>query len=83
MPTIGLIVEGPYDEAAIPVFVKRCRNGVKIITRKCRGSVTGRLAGILAELDRASKVEKVLVISDADGQEPTRLISAFKEQNSG
>ncbi len=78
MPSIGLIVEGAYDEAAIPVFVKRCRNSVKVITRKCRGSVTGRLAGILAELDRTSRIERVLVIADADGQEPTRLISAIK-----
>jgi len=78
MPTIGLIVEGPYYEAAIPIFVGRCRAGVKIITRKCRGSVTGRLAGILAELDRTPRIERVFAISDADGEEPTRLLFAMR-----
>jgi uncharacterized protein DUF4276 len=83
MPTIGLIVEGEYDEAAIPVFVKRCRNGINVITRKCRGSVAGRVAGILTELDRASRIEKVLVISDADGQSPTRIVSAITDRIAG
>lgn len=83
MPTIGLIVEGEYDEVAIPVFVKRCRNGVNVITRKCRGSVVGRFAGILTELDRASRIEKVLVISDADGQNPTRIVSSITNRIAG
>ena len=77
MPTIGLIVEGEYDEAVIPVFVKRCRHGVNVVTRKCRGSVVGRFAGIVTELDRASRIEKILVISDADGQNPIRIVSAI------
>jgi len=54
MPTVGLIVEGLYDEAVIPVLVKRCRARVNVVTRKCRGSITGKLAGILAELERSS-----------------------------
>jgi hypothetical protein len=48
MPTIGLVVEGEDDKAAIPVLIRRSRKGVKVVTRQCRGSVTaGKLRGIL------------------------------------
>jgi len=78
MSTIGLIVEGEYDKEAIPVLVRRCRAGVRVVTRKCRGSVTGRLAGIIAELERSYRAEKVLIISDADGREPRTILSTIK-----
>lgn len=80
MITIGLIVEGEYDGAAIPVFLRRCRSGVRVVTRKCRGSVTGRLGGILAELERSSRADKVLIISDADGQEPRTVLRAVESR---
>lgn len=80
MPTIGLIVEGAYDEAAIPVLVKRCRPNAKVIIRKCRGSVTGRLAGIVVELGRTRGIERIVVVSDADGEEPARLSSAIRHR---
>src|ERR1700722_13002546 len=80
MVTMGLIVEGEYDEAAIPVLLRRCRSGVRVVIRKCRGSVTGRLGGILAELERSSRAEKVLIISDADGHEPRVVLRALESR---
>jgi hypothetical protein len=78
MPTVGLIVEGVYDEAVIPVFWKRCRRGVKIVSRKCRGLVTGKFPGIVAELHRSYRIERVLVVSDADGEDPAQLVRTIK-----
>ena len=80
MPTIGLVVEGDYDEAAIPVFIRRARKGVKVVTRQCRGTVTGKLRGILAELNRSYRPEKVLIVSDTDGGDPADLIAAMKNK---
>jgi hypothetical protein len=83
MPTIGLVVEGIYDEAAIPALVKRCHNRATVITRKCKGSVTGRLVGIVTELERSCKPERVLVISDADGERPDTLIDSIRTRVAG
>jgi hypothetical protein len=83
MPTVGLIVEGMYDEAAIPVLLKRCRGRVRVVTRKCKGSVAGRLAGIVAELERSYKLERVLIMCDADGQQPATLIETIKKRLAG
>jgi len=80
MPTIGLIVEGECDKAALPVLLQKCRAGVRVEPRKCRGSVTGRLSGILAELERSCRAEKVLIVSDADGQEPRTVLSLVQSR---
>src|SRR5713226_6989483 len=80
MPTIGLVVEGDYDEAAIPVFIRRARKGVKVVTRQCRGTVTGKLRGILAELNRSYRPETVLIVSDSDGEDPADLIAAMRNK---
>jgi hypothetical protein len=80
MPTIGLVVEGDYDEAAIQVFIRRSRKGVKVVTRQCRGSVTaGKLRGILAVLSQSYRPEKVLIVRDTDGGDSARLIAAMKK----
>ncbi len=74
MAAIGLIVEGIYDETVLPVLAKRCRNGVRTVTRKCKGPVIGKLPGLVAELDRSYPgLEKVLVVSDADGRNPEEM----------
>lgn len=78
MSKIGLVVEGEYDQAAIPVLLKRCHVGAEVVARKCRGSVSGRLAGILDELNRSHRLGKVLIVSDADGQEPKRVIRVIE-----
>lgn len=78
MPTVGLVVEGAYDEAAIPVFAKRCRKGVSLITRTCRGPVIGKFPGIVAELHRSYRPERILVVSDSDGEDPAELVRAIR-----
>jgi hypothetical protein len=79
MPTIGLVVEGEYDEVAIEVLIKRSRKGVKVVPRQCRGTVTAaKLRGILAELKRSYRLEKVLIVRDTDGGDPASLIAAMK-----
>lgn len=80
MPAIGLVVEGEYDKAALPILLQRCRRDVTVVTRTCRGTVSGRLSGILHELDRYPALRKVLIVSDADGKEPTRIIRVIQKQ---
>jgi len=80
MPAIGLIVEGEYDEAVIPELLKRCRSGVNVVTRKCRGSVLGRLAAIVQELSRSRTLERVLIVADADGRPPEEVIKAIRDR---
>jgi Domain of unknown function (DUF4276) len=79
-PVFGLILEGSYDEAAIPVLLSRCRQGVKVVTRKCRGPVIGKFQGIVAELRRSYRVQRVLIVSDADGREPASMVRAFRSR---
>jgi hypothetical protein len=80
MPTIGLVVEGAYDEAAIPVFARRCRKGVKVVTRRCRGPVIGRFPGIVAEIHRSYRPERILIVCDGDGRDPAELTDAMKRR---
>lgn len=80
MPTVGLILEGVYDAAVIPVLLRRCRPKVKPVVRVCRGHV-GKFAGIVSELSRTHRtLERVLVIADADGREPASVRQAFESR---
>ena len=81
MPTIAVIVEGDYDEVAIPALVKRRRKGVKVIARQCRGPVHGKFLGIVAELNRSDHPDRVLVVSDSDGRNPEQVASAIESRN--
>jgi hypothetical protein len=79
MPTIGLILEGKDDEAAIPVLVLRCRSGIKVITRQCRGTVKGKVVGLVAELNRSYPLERILVVCDADGEKPENVLAGIRK----
>lgn len=79
MPTIGLILEGKDDEAAIPVLVRKCRPGVKVVTRQCRGTVKGKVLGLVAELRRSYSTERILVVCDADGEEPENVLEGIRK----
>ena len=79
MATIGLIVEGIYDEAVYRVLLRRCRGGVNPVIRRCKGPVIGKCRGLVAELDRSYRpIEKVLVVADADGRNPEQLENELK-----
>ncbi len=81
MTTIGLIVEGIYDEAVYPVLLKRCRSGVNPKTRVCKGPVIGKLRGLVDEFERSRQpIEKVIMISDADGRKPEVLERELKRR---
>jgi Domain of unknown function (DUF4276) len=81
MPTIGLIVEGKYDKSALPILAARCRPNARFVTRECRGSVLGKIAGLVEDLSHNKpRIEKVLIVSDADGRDPQELERKFKRK---
>ncbi len=82
MPTIAVIVEGDYDKVAIPALVKRCRRGLTVVARQCTGQVSGRFPGIVDELNRSYRLERVLVLSDAEGRAPEQVLRALNPKTS-
>lgn len=76
MRTIGLIVEGSFDEAALQELVKRCSAvATTVIPRPCGGKkrLFSRFPGFLEEfryIKEGSNVDKALVICDADQKDP-------------
>lgn len=76
MRTIGLIVEGVFDEAALPELVKRCSAvATTVIPRPCGGKkkLFSKFRGYLEEfchVKEGSSVDKALVVFDADHKDP-------------
>lgn len=83
MYTIGVVVEGPTDKAAIPELVKKCRKQVRVVCRPCGGSIVGRLRGIFDELYHRAGVDKLVAVCDADGNEPPELRSRLSRVIAG
>jgi hypothetical protein len=68
---VGLVVEGPTDEAAYPELIRKIRTDVETLqVRPCGGK--SRLKGIFANFlgefhrNRAWQIETALVIQDSD-----------------
>lgn len=78
MSTIGLILEGEYDAAVIPVLIKRFAKHTRVEKRICRGTVTGKFRGLIEELHRLHRIDKILVVSDADGRDPEEIVRTFR-----
>jgi hypothetical protein len=78
MSTIGLILEGEYDAVVIPVLIKQFAKQTKVVKRICRGTVTGRFRGLIEELHRLHRIDKILVVSDADGRDPDEIVRSFR-----
>ena len=76
MRTIGLIVEGVFDEAALPELVQKCSTvATTVIPRPCGGKkkLFAKFPGYLEEFRYAkqgSSVDKALVVFDADHKDP-------------
>lgn len=76
MRTIGLIVEGPFDGAALQELVRRCSVvATTIISRPCGGKerLFSRFPGFLEEfryIKEGSNVDKALVVCDAHQKDP-------------
>lgn len=71
MLTIGLVVEGIYDEAALKELIQKCaRTQVEVIGRPCHGvnRLMQKFPNVLKEFQYVkggSHVDKALVIRDA------------------
>jgi hypothetical protein len=80
MPTIGLIVEDESDEVVLSVLLRKCRGGVKVKARKCRGTVLGKFRGLVTELHRRYRLEKILIVCDADNKDPDDILRSFRDR---
>jgi len=81
METFGLVVEGNDDETAIAEMIKKCaKTEVKVISRQCGGKaqLMRKFTGFLEDfrhVKAGTKVDKALVIRDADQKNPVQLIN--------
>jgi hypothetical protein len=84
--TYGIVVEGPYDEAALPELIKKClADEIEIIPRPCGGKdQLMKIFPVFLEEFRHAKqgspVDKALVIRDADVKNPDELLRAMRNK---
>jgi hypothetical protein len=89
MASVGLIVEGDYDEAALAEFVQGCLSPeVSVICLRCGGApqLMRKLPGFMEHFRYAnagSHVDKAIVVRDADRKIPEDLISQMESKISG
>ena len=89
MLSVGLIVEGSYDEAAIPELIRKSVSSeVNVICRPCGNTnqLMKRFAGFLNEfqyVNSGKPVGRALVIRDADQKNPNDLIARMEEKIRG
>ncbi len=89
MAAVGLVVEGPYDEAALSELVRKCTSSeVRVICRPCRSAfqLMKQFPGFLEDfrhVDQGFPVDKAIVIRDADRQNPDDLIAKMEARITG
>jgi hypothetical protein len=89
MTSIGLIVEGDYDEAALTEFVRKCLSTeVNVICRPCGGApqLMKKFPGFLDYFRRVNAgfpVDRAIVVRDADHKNSEALISQMESKISG
>jgi len=89
MVSVGLIVEGDYDEAALTEFVRQCLSPeVNVICRRCGGApqLMKKFPGFLEHFRHVNAgfpVEKAIVVRDADRKNPEVLINQMESKISG
>jgi len=80
--TFGVVVEGVFDAAALPEFIRKCvGDDVEIEVRLCSGSVMRKFPGVLEgfrHIRSGLPVSKALIIRDADTKNPDTLITAMQ-----
>ncbi len=85
----GLVVEGTYDEAALPEFVRRLASpGVFLRVFPCGGGarLMQKFPGYLDALQyefQGGPVQKALVILDSNGQDPVALENEMQSKIAG
>jgi Domain of unknown function (DUF4276) len=78
--TLGIIVEGVFDGAALPELIRKCcTDDIHIETRVSRSTsqLMRKGLGFLEEFRhviQGSPVDKALIIRDADGKNPNELV---------
>ncbi len=74
MLRLAIVAAGVYDSAVLPVLAKKCRKGIRVISRQCGGSALGRKAlGIIRELEMSRRADAIIVVEDAEGRPPKDL----------
>jgi len=86
---VGLVVEGLYDEAALPEFVRKCApSETKVICRPCGNAIElmKKFPAFLEDFRHVKHgfpVDKAIVIRDADHKDPSELIARMEARISG
>lgn len=86
MLTVGLVVEGFDDEAAIGELVQKCASPeVQVICRRCGPApqLMKKFPGFLEEFRHVkdgSPIDKAIVIRDADQKNPDNLIGIMRSR---
>ncbi len=89
MVSVGLVVEGVYDEAALAEFARKCVSPeVKIVCRPCGNAfqLMKKFPGFFEDfrhVNQGSPVDKAIVIRDADQQNPSELIARMEDRITG
>jgi len=84
MLTVGIIVEGNSDAAALPELIRKCAgDDVEVFARPChsKSQLMRKFPGFLEEFCRVKQgmpIDKALIIRDADNREPHILIPTMK-----
>ena len=85
-PTFGLVVEGVYDEAALPELIQKCiAVHPEVVARPCGGSISilNKFPGLLEgfrHVKQGTHVDKALVIRDSNGKDPNELIQRMQSK---
>ena len=88
MPIYGMVIEGSYDQALEEIIKNILQQEIEIISRPCGGKtqLMNKFRGHLESfryLGHASKLEKALVIRDADGKNPEDLLQRLRNSLQG
>ena len=82
----GIVIEGSFDEAVYPAFVRKIANtDVTIYTRPCGGvaKLMEKFVALLQDLQhvhQGTAVEKALVIRDSNGKSLSDVHNTFQEK---
>lgn len=89
MLSLGLIVEGSYDEAALSEFVRQCApSESNVICRQCGNAIQlmRKFPAFLEDfrhVNHGLPVDKAIVIRDADHKDPNELIAKMESKIAG
>jgi hypothetical protein len=89
MASVGLIVEGSYDEAVLSELVRKCASsGATVICRTCGNAIQlmKKFPAFLEEFRHAKNglpIDRAIVIRDADHKNPDELITRMEARISG